>query len=117
MRVRKVLFEEETFHLRPRREERERGRVFQIEQPVKTLRRERSACAGTCSRPAGLEHREGCLIELARVSSNLAENAGLPPPAIAEVHREAGVAKIHHRCPYPTDRGEGLWMVREGSAL
>lgn len=65
----------------------------------------------------GLEHREGWPAELARVSSNLAGNAGLPPSEIAEAHRKAGVTKIHHWHPYSTEQGGDLGMVWEGSAL
>lgn len=60
------------------------------------------------NRPAGLEPTERGLTERARVSSNLTGNAGLPPSAVAEDHRKAGVAKNHHWDPHSIEWGEGV---------
>lgn len=76
MGVREDLSEEEAFHLQPRREEREMGHVFQVEQHVKALRQGRAQQA---QRPEADQQgwsTERWLAELARVSSNLTGKAG-----------------------------------------
>lgn len=83
------------------------GHVFQMEQHVKALRQGRAEQA---QRPEADQQgwsTETKLTELACVSSNLLGKAALPPSAVAEAHRKAGVAKSHHCCPYSTERGEG----------